>query len=156
MCDTVIDEHFRRSLGNNYMELFDKTQGVTVPAGSNGASSPPAGAASAVAVAKTGTKRIVKSPSPPVAKAASMISVSVDDHFAKALGATWNKLKATTHRREEETEDEEDIDGDFDDDFSGEGSEDQQEENDFEEDEEDDAASRIRRKNKRLRTDRKD
>lgn len=151
MCDTVIDEHFRRSLGNNYMELFDKTQGVTVPAGSNGASSPPAGAA-ALAVAKTGMKRIVKSPSPPMAKAASTVSVSVDDHFAKALGETWNKLKAT-HRREEGT-DEEDIDGDLDD-FSEEGSEDQQEEDDFEEDDEDDAETRIRRKNKRLRTDRK-
>lgn len=88
MCDTVIDEHFRRSLGNNYMELFDNSK-------NNKASSKP----------KVET---------------SSISLSVDDHFAKALGDTWNKLKAggngdqsasdgTRGSSEEETSDDENL-----------------------------------------------
>ncbi|XP_059607743.1 uncharacterized protein LOC132255653 isoform X2 [Phlebotomus argentipes] len=59
MCDTVIDEHFRRSLGNNYMTLFSKNY------------------------AKADIEE-------------DAISLSVDDHFAKALGDTWQKIKATS------------------------------------------------------------
>lgn len=108
MCDTVIDEHFRRSLGNNYMELFDKgTAAVTPP---NGSSSPPG-----VPVTVLPAKRAVSPPAPvaaPPPKKSHNVSVSVDDHFAKALGETWNKLKATQGKQEEEDElgdEEEDI-----------------------------------------------
>lgn len=142
MCDTVIDEHFRRSLGNNYMELFD-----------------------AAAVTKTSTKRVVKSsPPPPSAttetkktpievtpkeKAAAAaprkeddneeVNFSVDDHFAKALGETWNKLKAT-HRREENEPNSETEDDDMEDSGS---------------EEDGDDVEIISRKSKRPRTDRR-
>lgn len=53
-CDPVIDEHFRRSLGKEYKDLFD---------GSN--SSPNS----------------------------HCTGLTVDDHFAKALGETWVKLQ---------------------------------------------------------------
>ncbi|GAB0086871.1 hypothetical protein DMENIID0001_010720 [Sergentomyia squamirostris] len=81
MCDTVIDEHFRRSLGNNYMALFSKNP-------SNNASK-----------------------QEDEVDTTDAISLSVDDHFAKALGDTWQKIKATADtgncsgkRRESEEE----------------------------------------------------
>ncbi|CAH0554783.1 unnamed protein product [Brassicogethes aeneus] len=79
MCDPIIDEHFRRSLGSDYHALFN-----------NNLSKEPTPAA--------------KSPSPPppppriAAPPANVIELmdsaglSVDDHFAKALGDTWAKL----------------------------------------------------------------
>lgn len=78
MCDTVIDEHFRRSLGNNYMDLIEN--------GAGGAAKKTAANKAAVIETKS-------------------ISVSVDDHFAKALGGeTWNKLKATNSSSGEDEE----------------------------------------------------
>jgi len=58
VCDPVIDEHFRRSLGKHYASLFKSS-----------------------------------SPSPPQAKPDDVTGMSVDDHFAKALGDTWVKLQ---------------------------------------------------------------
>ncbi|RWS28888.1 Transcription cofactor vestigial-like protein 4 [Leptotrombidium deliense] len=55
VCDPVIDEHFRRSLGKEYSELFINNN--------NNANNSPS------------------------------VSMSVDDHFAKALGDTWRKLQ---------------------------------------------------------------
>ncbi|XP_017770048.1 PREDICTED: transcription cofactor vestigial-like protein 4 [Nicrophorus vespilloides] len=72
MCDPIIDEHFRRSLGKDYNTVFSNNN---VP------------------------KELptVLSASAPVAqqKVIEMMdnaSLSVDDHFAKALGDTWHKL----------------------------------------------------------------
>ncbi|KAI5711516.1 hypothetical protein M8J76_012877 [Diaphorina citri] len=58
--DPVIDEHFRRSLGADYLNLYKST-----------------------------------SPSPTPCDSA----LSVDDHFAKALGDTWIKLQEAEHKR---------------------------------------------------------
>ncbi|XP_023221918.1 uncharacterized protein LOC111623527 isoform X3 [Centruroides sculpturatus] len=52
MCDPVIDEHFRRSLGKDYPEFLFSTHSTSV-------------------------------------------SITVDDHFAKALGDTWLRLQQT-------------------------------------------------------------
>ncbi|KAK3927909.1 Transcription cofactor vestigial-like protein 4, partial [Frankliniella fusca] len=65
MCDPVIDEHFRRSLGKDYLTLFAKKTVSSKPNGyeeeeNNGP---------------------------------SITGLSVDDHFAKALGDTWLKLQ---------------------------------------------------------------
>ncbi|RWS02421.1 uncharacterized protein B4U79_08207 [Dinothrombium tinctorium] len=54
-CDPDIDEHFRRSLGKDYSEIFMNNN--------NNANNTPSA------------------------------SMSVDDHFAKALGDTWRKLQ---------------------------------------------------------------
>lgn len=163
MCDTVIDEHFRRSLGNNYMELFDKT-GATAGTSPTGAVPSVAVApVTAAVVAKTATKRVVKSPQPapvPVAvapvkkeevvvaeKEDSNVNFSVDDHFAKALGETWNKLKAGQRRDVEEV-----VDGDdnseTEDDSGSEGGDNSGDSGE--------SRNRNRRKsNKRLRTERR-
>ncbi|KAJ8918578.1 hypothetical protein NQ315_013083 [Exocentrus adspersus] len=70
MCDPIIDEHFRRSLGNDYHALFQNnnhTKDQCAP------KSPP----------KTPTN---------VVELMDSSGLSVDDHFAKALGDTWAKL----------------------------------------------------------------
>lgn len=59
VCDPVIDEHFRRSLGKHYASLFKSSS----------------------------------TPSPPQAREEDVTGMSVDDHFAKALGDTWVKLQ---------------------------------------------------------------
>ncbi|XP_043247589.1 transcription cofactor vestigial-like protein 4 isoform X1 [Amphibalanus amphitrite] len=59
VCDPVIDEHFRRSLGKHYASLFKSSS----------------------------------TPSPPQAREEDVTGMSVDDHFAKALGDTWIKLQ---------------------------------------------------------------
>lgn len=72
MCDPIIDEHFRRSLGKDYQAVFSNNNVTkeTVP---------------------------IK-PAPKVSTSDRVIELmddtglSVDDHFAKALGDTWLKL----------------------------------------------------------------
>ncbi|XP_030766973.1 uncharacterized protein LOC115890779 isoform X1 [Sitophilus oryzae] len=77
MCEPDIEEHFRRSLGNDYHTLFQN----------NGAA------------AKEEEPPAKPPPSPPAPKTTSNViefmddaGLSVDDHFAKALGDTWKKL----------------------------------------------------------------
>lgn len=90
MCDPVIDEHFRRSLGDDYMNLFKKNS-----------EAPPA-----VPGPKPNTKDRASSPiqfktdePPKPAKIIAMevddASLSVDDHFAKALGDTWRQIQTS-------------------------------------------------------------
>ncbi|KAF5298119.1 hypothetical protein FQA39_LY02543 [Lamprigera yunnana] len=72
MCDPIIDEHFRRSLGKDYVKIFSNNN---VPA----------------------KDVAVKAPSPSkvnnrVVELMDGTGSSVDDHFAKALGDTWLKL----------------------------------------------------------------
>ncbi|PSN38438.1 hypothetical protein C0J52_12725 [Blattella germanica] len=64
MCDPVIDEHFRRSLGKDYMSLFS-SDSTTNNSNSN--------------------------------SSITVTGLSVDDHFAKALGETWVKLQEQTN-----------------------------------------------------------
>ncbi|XP_072381486.1 uncharacterized protein Tgi isoform X1 [Diabrotica undecimpunctata] len=76
MCDPIIDEHFRRSLGNDYHIVFQNNN-----SSKDKEQSPP------------------KSP-PTVTTTTSVIELmdgtglSVDEHFAKALGDTWTKLNS--------------------------------------------------------------
>lgn len=74
MCDPIIDEHFRRSLGKDYSKVFSANNNVskeviaevkTVPKTTNGTN---------------------------VIELIDNAALSVDDHFAKALGDTWIKL----------------------------------------------------------------
>ncbi|XP_054276861.1 uncharacterized protein LOC128995862 isoform X1 [Macrosteles quadrilineatus] len=68
VCDPVIDEHFRRSLGKDYMSVFADTGKQKK---------------STNTVAEPEDASDLPTPS----------SLSVDDHFAKALGETWLKLQ---------------------------------------------------------------
>ncbi|CAG9864842.1 unnamed protein product [Phyllotreta striolata] len=98
MCDPIIDEHFRRSLGNDYHIVFQnnnssKEASVTPPK-----SPPPA-------------PPTVPAPAPaPVKTTSSVIELmdgtglSVDDHFAKALGDTWTKLNRKDADRQNASE----------------------------------------------------
>lgn len=71
MCDPIIDEHFRRSLGKDYVMLFSNNNKNAEP-----------------------VSRSPEKPASPVKELLDMDNpgMSVDDHFAKALGDTWFKL----------------------------------------------------------------
>lgn len=83
MCDPVIDEHFRRSLGERYTHLFAPAATERNSNGSNESSSGVTGGSSSSATAN-------------MASTVSVTGLSVDDHFAKALGETWLKLQNET------------------------------------------------------------
>uniref|UniRef100_A0A069DX20 Putative transcription cofactor vestigial-like protein 4 n=1 Tax=Panstrongylus megistus TaxID=65343 RepID=A0A069DX20_9HEMI len=68
VCDPMIDEHFRRSLGKDYLSDSAEEDGIT-------------------------TNNLDKSDSS---------SLSVDDHFAKALGDTWLELQRETELKKQE------------------------------------------------------
>ncbi|KAL4708371.1 hypothetical protein ACJJTC_019607 [Scirpophaga incertulas] len=100
MCDPVIDEHFRRSLGDDYMNLFKKSTENTV----NIQPGP-----------KPNTKDRASSPilfkpeeSPKPTKIIAMevddASLSVDDHFAKALGDTWRQIQTSRLKENDKTQ----------------------------------------------------
>ncbi|XP_050532876.1 transcription cofactor vestigial-like protein 4 isoform X3 [Daktulosphaira vitifoliae] len=67
MSDPVIDEHFRRSLGKDYMSVF----------------------APAITIQEETTSNIPT----------ENTGLSVDDHFAKALGDTWVKLQKEEYQK---------------------------------------------------------
>lgn len=81
MCDTVIEEHFRRSLGQDYNAIF-----------SNG----------------NNTTDKEKEPTPRSSPTPSQIlddaGLSVDDHFAKALGDTWKQLNQKEEHKNRDKE----------------------------------------------------
>ncbi|XP_018897366.2 uncharacterized protein [Bemisia tabaci] len=89
MCDPVIDEHFRRSLGKDYSSVFPEKQ-----------TNCPSNSSSRISDASGDDSNDV-----------SASSLSVDDHFAKALGETWillqqqqqaaSKLKGAKPEKEE-------------------------------------------------------
>lgn len=88
MIDPVIDEHFRRSLGADYMNLFGNKKSTNLKIISKKMSpmSPPAKAASPAPT----TAAVAPVPE----RVVDTIEMSVDDHFAKALGGdTWKQLK---------------------------------------------------------------
>ncbi|XP_059485276.1 transcription cofactor vestigial-like protein 4 isoform X2 [Neocloeon triangulifer] len=77
--DPVIDEHFRRSLGQDYQALF--------PHSSNAQQRPPS------------PKKTQFDPT----EDSSFTPLTVDDHFAKALGDTWHRLQASKKDNDEKT-----------------------------------------------------
>lgn len=79
MCDPIIDEHFRRSLGNDYHVVFQSNNS------SKDSTTPPK---TPPAVTTTTTTATTTS----VIELMDGTGLSVDDHFAKALGDTWTKL----------------------------------------------------------------
>lgn len=87
MCDPVIDEHFRRSLGDDYMNLFKK----------NGEKAEPTPPTKPNTEDRASSPIHFKNDEPKPAKIIAMevddASVSVDDHFAKALGDTWKQIQ---------------------------------------------------------------
>lgn len=107
MVDPVIDEHFRRSLGADYIHLFGKnvdpmrstSSSLTV---ANVNKSPQQ--TSPIQLDSKSANRRTKDANQSDDNCSSIsngdnekktedIEMSVDDHFAKALGATWKQLQ---------------------------------------------------------------
>lgn len=88
MCDPIIDEHFRRSLGKDYLMLFNNNKTPSEPAVV--VKSPVINNR----VITTSTSNPTTRPNVTARELLDMDSagLSVDDHFAKALGDTWFKL----------------------------------------------------------------
>ncbi|XP_076265659.1 tondu-domain-containing Growth Inhibitor isoform X1 [Rhynchophorus ferrugineus] len=83
MCEPDIEEHFRRSLGKDYHTLFQNSN----------------------------TAKEEEPPAKPPPKTTSNVvefmdeaGLSVDDHFAKALGDTWKKLNQKEELKGRESE----------------------------------------------------
>jgi len=79
MSDPVIDEHFRRSLGERYTHLF--------------ASSTSSASSTSLVAADSSTNGGDPSRDDKLSSTVNVTGLSVDDHFAKALGETWLKLQ---------------------------------------------------------------
>lgn len=79
MCDPIIDEHFRRSLGSDYHVLFSNNN------------LPKESTTKTIDKLKNSTNN-KESTSSNVTEFMDSAGLSVDDHFAKALGDTWKKL----------------------------------------------------------------
>lgn len=79
MCDPIIDEHFRRSLGNDYLTLYSN----------NNVSKDTTTTTSSCKQLPSTQKKIVTNN---VIELMDNAGLSVDEHFAKALGDTWLKL----------------------------------------------------------------
>lgn len=102
MIDPVIDEHFRRSLGADYMHLFEKrsppiieSESIATPRSSpkSRLASPIARTKSPASTAASVTITPIIDARPAQHKQTINVEMSVDDHFAKALGDTWKKLQ---------------------------------------------------------------
>lgn len=119
MCDPVIDEHFRRSLGPDYMTLFSKAkESNSVSNGKSPKAVTKDRGSSPIMFPSDPCTKFLNSNSKPLKHEDSPQSdmaeededdeeeeeesmdvddtagLSVDDHFAKALGDTWKKLQA--------------------------------------------------------------
>lgn len=123
MIDPVIDEHFRRSLGADYMNLFGKKREAAAKHLSPASSTSPeqqrsprpnetksANDSSQPSTPLSCSSKNKASPMPKTTspqnalptsvdvvdgpgKSNTTIAMSVDDHFAKALGDTWKQLQ---------------------------------------------------------------
>ncbi|GAB6029433.1 hypothetical protein CHUAL_005192 [Chamberlinius hualienensis] len=80
MCDPVIDEHFRRSLGKHYTEYLSSSSTASNK-------TPPVNNKNSSESGNTGINSNSSTSS------ISITGMSVDDHFAKALGETWLRLQ---------------------------------------------------------------
>lgn len=90
MCDPIIDEHFRRSLGSDYHILFSNNN---VPKETTTTATITATTKTTTVSSKLKTNSTNKeSSSKNATEFMDTAGLSVDDHFAKALGDTWIKL----------------------------------------------------------------
>lgn len=131
MVDPVIDEHFRRSLGADYMNLFGKRLNQLKSTSSSVATvvrkSPQLSPMESDAMETRGQQPDMQrtnetspppSPTPSPAKRDSEkqsvknIEMSVDDHFAKALGDTWKQLQQNKSRASPIEADDSDLNSD--------------------------------------------
>jgi len=89
MCDPIIDEHFRRSLGKDYIKVFSNNNIPTKEANPVIKATPKVNGNVIELMDSTG--------------------LSVDDHFAKALGDTWLQLNKKENEMENESTDKEAV-----------------------------------------------
>lgn len=105
MVDPVIDEHFRRSLGADYMNLFGKrlNQLKTTTSSASIKSpqiSPVPETPRPVDVLRPDDDETAKRDNDKEMTVEENVNIemSVDDHFAKALGDTWKQLQQNKSR----------------------------------------------------------
>lgn len=122
MIDPVIDEHFRRSLGADYINIFGNNKkspnhiAKVVPKKILSSPSLPLSPSSPSSISSISPNVVVQPSQTTSDETRSVttvtvqssiattdsISMSVDDHFAKALGGdTWKQLKAADSCRNE-------------------------------------------------------
>lgn len=126
MVDPVIDEHFRRSLGADYMNLFGKrlnqlksTSSVATVVRKSPQLSPIESDATTEPRGQQPDHHRTNETSPSPApkrdnekQTVENIEMSVDDHFAKALGDTWKQLQQNKSRASPVEGDESDLNSD--------------------------------------------
>lgn len=130
MVDPVIDEHFRRSLGADYMNLFgnrfDQLKASPRSASQqtsnlNNKKSPQISPVQLKATPKSASP-ISNTELTENETTTENIEISVDDHFAKALGDTWKQLQqgkqnsATKEMDIDDIDDSKNVNDDVDDD----------------------------------------
>lgn len=106
MVDHELDEHFRRSLGADYMNLFGKRLEQMKSMSSSSTATVAAKKSPQISPMVSETSARVKETTPTEPEKSSSkrdnvekeavvenIEMSVDDHFAKALGDTWKQLQ---------------------------------------------------------------
>lgn len=103
MVDPVIDEHFRRSLGADYMNLFVKNKDAASKTPSHSPPHEPMSPTTPAPVKQgkpdpqTDTKSSTNG-----TEVGQEIEMSVDDHFAKALGDRWKQYLPDEYRQKGE------------------------------------------------------
>ncbi|XP_037907187.1 transcription cofactor vestigial-like protein 4 isoform X2 [Hermetia illucens] len=100
VCDPVIDEHFRRSLGADYMNLFKKKSSPPTSSASSPQEPQPAPPGPQQKDEESEEQHSPKHRTTVTVNGES-VGTSVDDHFAKALGDTWKKLQADKAKNDE-------------------------------------------------------
>lgn len=127
MVDPVIDEHFRRSLGADYMNLFGKRLNQlksTSPASTIVRKSPQISQSAAQLSAHEDSNSSQEIHRPDIENSSAIskrdsvnetvvdenVEMSVDDHFAKALGDTWKQLQQNKSRASPIEPDHDEID----------------------------------------------
>lgn len=115
MVDPVIDEHFRRSLGADYVSLFGKQLNCsktcrsslsppskpTTPTTSSNDTPADSKLCAATQLINLSRAHVTNADKPcpsnnsdtAIQQMVENVDISVDDHFAKALGDTWKQLQ---------------------------------------------------------------
>ncbi|XP_055317040.1 uncharacterized protein DDB_G0290587 [Sitodiplosis mosellana] len=123
MVDHELDEHFRRSLGADYMNLFGKRLEQMKSTSSSAAAAATARKSPQTSpVVNDTSARVKETPTPERSSSnrdnsvgkdvVENIEMSVDDHFAKALGDTWKQLQQSNKSSTSSNHDDSEVNSD--------------------------------------------
>lgn len=121
MVDHELDEHFRRSLGADYMNLFgkrlDQLKSTSSATGTTKKSPQPSAVVTDTSLHVKEKQQQQQQPQQEnsssnrdnVKEVVENIEMSVDDHFAKALGDTWKQLQQSSKSSTSSNHDDNDV-----------------------------------------------